>query len=37
LPVGVVADRCFCNTIFQRIFNYCLPIPHRLCYCIHGE
>ena len=31
LPEGFVADRCFCDTIFEIIFNYCLLKPHVLC------
>lgn len=23
--------------VLIRIFNYCLPKPHGLCYCVHSE
>ena len=37
LPVQVVADRGFCDTMLVGILNYGLPKAHCLCYLIHGE
>ena len=36
LSAGFVANRCPRHTVFQRIFYYCLLIPHILCYLIHS-
>lgn len=37
LPTGLVADSGFRNAVLHRILNYCLLIPHVLCYLIHSE
>ena len=37
LPVQVVADGGFCDTMLVGILNYRLPEAHGLCYLIHGE
>ena len=32
-----IADGRLRYAVFQRIFNYCLPKPHCLCYLFHSE
>ena len=36
LPAGLVVDRSGCNTVLQRVLNYCLLKSHVLCYLIHS-
>ncbi len=33
----LVADRCLCYSVLERILNYHLLKPHVLCYLIHSE
>ena len=37
LAADIISDSSLCGSVFQCVFNYCLPKPHILCYCIHGE
>ena len=36
LSGGLVADCSGCNTVLQRILNYCFLKPHVLCYLMHS-
>lgn len=37
LAAGFITECCLCDSVFERIFNYCLLKPHILCYLIHSE